>query len=153
MWTSLVLHPKPNGTNGTCQTGAILKCMMIRKCNSAMVWWRTDLTPYYLFEEDATHFHQTCKKPAINIILILSKYKKTMVNFDGINRNTRIGGLFFDYCKTNEEQSMQDWFNFVSEVGDSFLEAYVPIVEKRKNVTIPQSKNLAGNTSWTLCRV
>jgi coproporphyrinogen III oxidase len=41
-----------------------------------MVWWRTDLTPYYLFEEDATHFHQTCKKPVINIILILSKYKK-----------------------------------------------------------------------------
>jgi coproporphyrinogen III oxidase len=32
--------------------------------------------------------------------------------------------------KANEEQSMQDWFNFVSEVGDSFLEAYVPIVEK-----------------------
>jgi coproporphyrinogen III oxidase len=39
-----------------------------------------------------------------------------------------------DYCKANEEQSMQDWFNFVSEVGDSFLEAYVPIVEKRKGL-------------------
>jgi coproporphyrinogen III oxidase len=41
---------------------------------------------------------------------------------------------YFDYCKANEEQSMQDWFNFVSEVGDSFLEAYVPIVEKRKGL-------------------
>jgi coproporphyrinogen III oxidase len=44
-----------------------------------------------------------------------------------------VGGLFFDYCKANEEQSMQDWFNFVSEVGDSFLEAYVPIVEREKD--------------------
>jgi coproporphyrinogen III oxidase len=37
-----------------------------------------DLTPYYLFEEDAKHFHQTCKIPVINIIRFLSKYKKTM---------------------------------------------------------------------------
>jgi coproporphyrinogen III oxidase len=36
-------------------------------------------------------------------------------------------------AKQNEEQSMQDWFNFVSEVGDSFLEAYVPIVEREKD--------------------
>jgi coproporphyrinogen III oxidase len=49
------------------------------------------------------------------------------------NEARGVGGLFFDYCKANEEQSMQDWFNFVSEVGDSFLEAYVPIVEKRKD--------------------
>jgi coproporphyrinogen III oxidase len=50
------------------------------------------------------------------------------------NEARGVGGLFFDYCKANEEQSMQDWFNFVSEVGDSFLEAYVPIVEKRKGL-------------------
>jgi coproporphyrinogen III oxidase len=42
-------------------TGAISKCMMRTEYNSAMVWWRTGSDPYYLFEEDATHFHQTCK--------------------------------------------------------------------------------------------
>jgi coproporphyrinogen III oxidase len=43
--------------------------------------------------------------------------------------------LVFDYCKETEETKMQNWFNFVSRVGNSFLEAYVPIVEKRKNLT------------------
>ena len=42
--------------------------------------------------------------------------------------------LFFDYCKATDDMSMQNWFDFVSEVGNSFLEAYVPIVEKRKNL-------------------
>jgi coproporphyrinogen III oxidase len=37
------------------------KCTMRRKCNSTMVWWRTGSYTYYLFEEDATHFHQSCK--------------------------------------------------------------------------------------------
>jgi len=42
--------------------------------------------------------------------------------------------LFFDYCKATEAKSMEDWFNFVAEVGDSFCAAYIPIVEKRKEV-------------------
>ena len=42
-----------------------------------------------------------------------------------------IGGLFFDYCKPNSERSIDDWYNFVKDVGDSFLSAYIPIVEKR----------------------
>jgi coproporphyrinogen III oxidase len=42
--------------------------------------------------------------------------------------------LFFDYCKATEQMAMADWFKFVTEVGNSFLEAYVPIVEKRKNI-------------------
>ncbi|MEP6805365.1 MAG: coproporphyrinogen III oxidase, partial [Flavobacterium sp.] len=65
------------------------------------------------------------------------KYKKQCdAYFWNAHRNEArgIGGLFFDYCKANEQMSMEDWFNFVSEVGDSFLEAYVPIVEKRKNL-------------------
>ena len=46
-----------------------------------------------------------------------------------------IGGLFFDYSKVADEMSLQDWLNFVSEVGNSFIEAYVPIVEGRKELT------------------
>ncbi len=50
------------------------------------------------------------------------------------NEGRGIGGLFFDYCKSNDDMDMQDWYNFVTEVGNSFLEAYVPIVQKRKGL-------------------
>ncbi len=103
-----------------------------------------DLTPYYLFEEDAKHFHEICKigcdkhDPEF-----YSAYKKRC---DEYFYNTHrgegrgIGGLFFDYCKVSEEMTMQDWYNFVTEVGDSFLEAYVPIVEKRKTLSYTEAQ-------------
>ena len=107
-----------------------------------------DLTPYYLFEEDATHFHQTCKTACDkHNPEFYPKYKKQCdAYFWNAHRNEArgIGGLFFDYCKdtsdselakqTDNKMSMENWFNFVSEVGNSFLEAYVPIVEKRKDL-------------------
>ena len=106
-----------------------------------------DLTPYYLFEEDAKHFHQTCKTACDKHNLeFYPKFKKQCDDyFWNAHRNEArgIGGLFFDYCKATEDSSdseqakqmsMENWFNFVSEVGNSFLEAYVPIVEKRKDL-------------------
>ncbi len=97
-----------------------------------------DLTPYYLFEEDAKHFHQTCKTACDKHNPdFYPKYKKQCDDyFWNAHRNEArgIGGLFFDYCKATETLSMEDWYNFVTEVGNSFLEAYVPIVEKRKNL-------------------
>ncbi len=103
-----------------------------------------DLTPYYLFEEDAMHFHKTCKNacdkhnPAF-----YPKYKKRCDEyFYNAHREEGrgLGGLFFDYCKVSEEMEMQDWYNFVTEVGDSFLEAYVPIIEKRKNLAFTKAQ-------------
>ncbi len=97
-----------------------------------------DLTPYYLFEDDAIHFHQTCKTACDKHNLdFYPKYKKQCDDyFWNAHRNEArgIGGLFFDYCKATEDMSMEDWYHFVTEVGNSFLEAYVPIVEKRKNL-------------------
>jgi coproporphyrinogen III oxidase len=97
-----------------------------------------DLTPYYLFEEDATHFHQTCKTACDkHNEAFYPKYKKQCDDyFWNAHRNEArgVGGLFFDYLKATEEQSMEDWYNFVTEVGNSFLEAYLPIVEKRKEL-------------------
>ena len=43
-------------------------------------------------------------------------------------------GLFFDYCKKSPQMQIKDWFNFVTQIGDSFLDAYTPIVEKRKDL-------------------
>jgi coproporphyrinogen III oxidase len=98
-----------------------------------------DLTPYYLFEEDAIHFHQTCKTACDKHNPdFYPKYKKQCDDyFWNTHRNEArgIGGLFFDYLKATEEQSMEDWYNFVTEVGNSFLDAYLPIVAKRKDLS------------------
>jgi coproporphyrinogen III oxidase len=98
-----------------------------------------DLTPYYLFEEDAKHFHVICKSACDKHNPYF--YKTYKARCDEYFYNTHrgegrgIGGLFFDYCKVSEEMPMQNWYNFVTEVGNSFLDAYVPIVEKRKNLS------------------
>ncbi len=101
-----------------------------------------DLTPYYLFEEDAKHFHQICKKACDkHDSEFYPKYKKRCDEyFYNSHRNEArgIGGLFFDYCKETNEMSMQNWYDFVTEVGNSFLEGYVPIVEKRKEFPFSQ---------------
>ncbi len=112
-----------------------------------------DLTPYYLFEEDAIHFHQTCKTACDkHNSEFYPKYKKQCdAYFWNAHRNEArgIGGLFFDYCKdtSNSElatqtkaMKMEDWYNFVTEVGDSFLNAYLPIVEKRKNLPYTEAQ-------------
>ncbi|PKA82857.1 coproporphyrinogen oxidase [Ulvibacter sp. MAR_2010_11] len=95
-----------------------------------------DLTPYYLFEEDAKHFHTVCKKACdLHHPKFYPDFKKRCDDyFYNSHRNEArgIGGLFFDYLKENDDFSMQNRYNFVTEVGNSFLESYLPIVEKRK---------------------
>ncbi|WP_394974249.1 oxygen-dependent coproporphyrinogen oxidase [uncultured Croceitalea sp.] len=97
-----------------------------------------DLTPYYLFEEDAIHFHHTCKEACDKHHPdFYAKYKKKCdTYFWNAHRNEArgIGGLFFDYCKPNEEMNIEAWYNFVTEVGNSFLDSYIPIVTKRKEL-------------------
>ena len=103
-----------------------------------------DLTPYYLFDEDATHFHKVCKITCDKHHSdFYPKYKARCDEYfyNSHRKEARgIGGLFFDYCKKTEAMSMQNWYDFVTEVGDSFLEAYVPIVEKRKDLTYTQEQ-------------
>lgn len=106
-----------------------------------------DLTPYYLFEEDAVHFHSVCKKACDRHHSdFYPVYKKQC---DAYFWNTHreeargIGGLFFDHLQQTETQSMQDWYAFVTEVGDSFLEAYMPIVERRSKESFTQA-----NKTW-----
>lgn len=97
-----------------------------------------DLTPYYLFDEDATHFHSVCKTACEkHNDSFYTLYKKRCDEyFWNTHRNEArgIGGLFFDYCKATPEMDMQSWFNFVTEVGNSFLDSYIPIVIKRKDI-------------------
>ncbi len=103
-----------------------------------------DLTPYYLVEEDAVHFHTVCKKACdLHHPDFYDTYKKRCdTYFWNAHRNEArgIGGLFFDYCKATDEMDMQAWYAFVTEVGNSFLNSYIPIVESRKELayTKPQ---------------
>ncbi len=103
-----------------------------------------DLTPYYLFDEDATHFHQTCKTACDkHDQSFYPEFKETCDKyFWNTHRNEArgVGGLFFDYQKPTDHFSIQDRYNFVTEIGNNFLESYVPIVEKRRDIkyTKPQ---------------
>ena len=96
-----------------------------------------DLTPYYLFEEDAIHFHKICKYSCDKFGKNLySNYKKNCDNyFWNSHRNEArgIGGIFFDYLRKDNNHTIEDWYNFTTEVGNNFIKSYTPIVEKRKN--------------------
>ncbi|WP_431472492.1 oxygen-dependent coproporphyrinogen oxidase [Nonlabens sp. SCSIO 43208] len=102
-----------------------------------------DLTPYYLFEEDATHFHKICKMVCDrHEVADYTLFKKKCDEyFHNSHRNEArgIGGLFYDYCKVNEGFTMEDWYAFQIDMASHFLEAYVPIVEKRKDLEYDQN--------------
>lgn len=97
-----------------------------------------DLTPYYLFEADAVHFHNVCKRAcdAHNPAFYPEYKQKCDSYFWNHHRGEArgVGGLFFDYLKDEPGQTIANWEAFVTGVGDSFLEAYLPIVEKRKEL-------------------
>jgi coproporphyrinogen III oxidase len=96
-----------------------------------------DLTPYYLFDEDVIHFHNVCKSVCdVHDPEFYGDFKKKCDDyFWNSHRNEArgVGGLFFDYCKAENGKTMQNWYEFVTAVGNSFLEAYLPIVYRRKN--------------------
>jgi len=136
---SLVLHPK-NPFVPTVHANWRYFEMYDKKGVIVDQWFGggQDLTPYYLFEEDANHFHQTCKAACDNhnpnfYIEFKKKCDKYFYNTHR-NEGRGIGGLFFDYCKKTDQMSMPQWYDFVTEVGNSFLGAYVPIVQKRKDI-------------------
>jgi len=120
----------------------------------------TDLTPYYLFEEDAKHFHQTYKNvcDAFDPSFYPAFKKECDDYFVNHHRNGErrgIGGIFYDYQgRLNEQNKFSKsmagakvafptgegrdgafWINFGKACGDAFISAYIPIVEKRKSIS------------------
>jgi len=94
-----------------------------------------DLTPYYGFEEDAVHFHQTCKQALEPFGPELYPRFKTWCDDYFCNKHRQeqrgIGGVFFDDFS---ELGMQRSFEMLQSVGDAFLPAYLPIVHKREDI-------------------
>ncbi len=98
----------------------------------------TDLTPYYLFDEDATHFHQTYKDICDDFdASFYTNFKEECDNyFVNTHRNNErrgIGGIFYDYKKPSESKDIDFWFAFAKACGYGFISSYIPVVEKRKN--------------------
>ena len=97
-----------------------------------------DLTPYYLFEEDAVHFHNTLKQAMQPYGEDLyPRYKKWCDEyFNNAHRGmeTRgIGGVFYDHVRPDENSDIEKLLRFQQANGNSFLEAYLPIVNRRKD--------------------
>jgi coproporphyrinogen III oxidase len=99
----------------------------------------TDLTPYYLFEEDARHFHGTYKKVCDQFDpSFYPEFKLTcddyFVNTHRDNERRGVGGIFYDYRRANEKHDTEFWMNLGKSCGNAFTQAYLPIVEKRKDL-------------------
>ena len=99
----------------------------------------TDLTPYYLIDEDAIHFHQTYKNVCDQFdASFYPTFKKHcddyFINYHRNNERRGIGGIFYDYKRSSETKDVDFWLNFGQACGNAFNEAYIPIVSKRKNI-------------------
>jgi len=92
----------------------------------------TDLTPYYLNEQDITHFHTTlkrvCDRHNPSYYPLFKKWCDEYFFIKHRHEERGVGGIFFDDLREQPEQS----FAFVQDVGNAFLEAYIPIVNNRK---------------------
>lgn len=99
----------------------------------------TDLTPYYLFREDAVHFHQTYKEVCDDYDSgFYSKFKREcddyFVNSHRNDERRGIGGIFYDQQRVSQLQDEEFWMNFSRACANAFIPSYLPIVEKRKRL-------------------
>lgn len=117
--------------------------------NGAKNWWfggGTDLTPSYLFPEDAKHFHQTIKAACDrHDATYYPRFKSWCDEYFYLphRREARgVGGIFFDdldasfleSSSTSSQNPQETLFSFVSDALSSFLPSYMPIVEVRKDM-------------------
>jgi coproporphyrinogen III oxidase len=134
MGVSLVLHPR-NPYAPTVHLN--IRYLEARKEGAEPVWWfggGMDLTPYYGFEEDAVHFHQTCKE-ALQPFgdEYHPRFKKWCDEYFYLKHRREprgIGGIFYDDLS---KPDFETCFNLTKSVGENFLNAYVPILERRLN--------------------
>jgi len=104
----------------------------------------TDLTPYYLFEEDAKHFHGVYKNVCDPFdVTFYEKFKKNcddyFVNWHRNQERRGISGIFYDYQRPDKIKDVQFWIDFGKSCGDAFVDAYLPIVRKRKDVAYTEA--------------
>lgn len=133
MGVSLVIHPR----NPYIPTShANVRFFIAEKDGTDPVWWfggGFDMTPYYGFEEDCVHWHQTAKQACEPFgDDVYPRYKKWCDDYFFLkhrNEPRGIGGLFFDDLN---EWGFEKSFAFMQSIGNSYIKAYRPIVTRRK---------------------
>lgn len=138
MGVSLVLHPR----NPYCPTVHMnVRCFVATAPGKEPVWWfggGMDLTPYYPFEEDVRHFHATCRE-AILPFGGEAEYRRQKEWCDRYfflkhRKEARgVGGLFFDDLGADGSPGFDEAFGLTHSVGEAFLPAYLPIIERRRD--------------------
>ncbi|MFT5905118.1 MAG: coproporphyrinogen III oxidase [Cryomorphaceae bacterium] len=134
MGVSLVMHP----LNPRVPTSHMnVRFFVAKKDGEEPIWWfggGYDLTPYYGYEEDCQQWHQVAKNACEGFSGDLyNKYKKWCDEYFYLKHRDEprgVGGLFFDDLN---ELGFEESFRFLRAVGDSFVPAYAPIVEKRSD--------------------
>ena len=141
MGVSLVIHPRNPYVPTTHMN---VRFFIAHKENAKPVWWfggGFDLTPYYGFLEDAVHWHNIARQACENFGSDLyPKYKKWCDEYFYLKHRAEtrgIGGLFFDDLNTPD---FDHCFDFTRSVGDHFLPAYQPIVEKRSKMAYAEQQ-------------
>jgi coproporphyrinogen III oxidase len=140
MGVSLVLHPR----NPYVPTVHLNVRMFVAHAPAAPpaaaaddVWWfggGMDLTPYYAFEEDAAHFHRTCRDALAPFGAdVHAKYKRWCDEYFYLKHRKEprgVGGIFYDDLV---DGGFDRCFALTRSVGDRFLDAYAPIVARRRD--------------------
>ncbi len=131
---SLVMHP---GNPYVPTVHMNVRCFLATRHGEAPVWWfggGMDLTPYYGFEDDAVHFHRTCKQaldpfgPELH-----PRFKRWCDDYFHLRHRGEprgVGGIFFDDLSAPDFETC---FAIARSVGDHFLPAYLPLVERRRD--------------------
>ena len=132
---SLVLHPR-NPHVPTVHMN--VRFFVAEKENEAPMWWfggGMDLTPYYGYAEDAAHFHRTCRDALASFGADrYARYKKWCDEYFFLrhrNEPRGIGGIFFDDLNA---PGFEQCFALMRSVGEHFLPAYLPILERRRDM-------------------
>jgi coproporphyrinogen III oxidase len=137
---SLVIHPK----NPFIPTShANVRFFIAEKEGETPVWWfggGFDLTPFYPFEEDVVHWHQTaqniCQPFGESVYPEHKKWCDEYFYLKHRDETRGVGGLFFDDLNCWD---FDQCFAYMQAVGEGFIEAYVPLMEKRKNTNFDDS--------------
>jgi coproporphyrinogen III oxidase len=136
MGVSLVLHPR-NPYVPTVHMN--VRYFVAEQAGTAPVWWfggGMDLTPYYGFEEDAVHFHRTCRAALAPFgAQWHPRFKQWCDEYFFLKHRGEprgVGGVFFDDLS---EPGFEASFAILRSVGDHFLPAYVPIAQRRRGLT------------------
>ncbi|UCB56013.1 MAG: oxygen-dependent coproporphyrinogen oxidase [Thiotrichales bacterium] len=135
MGVSLVIHPH----NPYVPTShANIRFFIATREDSDPIWWfggGFDLTPYYGHREDCVHWHsvakQACEPFGANVYPRYKKWCDEYFFLKHRNEPRGIGGLFFDDLN---EGGFDHCFAFMQSVGDHYLKAYLPVVQKRKDI-------------------